>query len=87
MARLGKRSFLLFFHIPVWGCRGCQDPSISVTALGRFIVTRFKKRKVHEPTLIMRMVRAADPASRLWMRMCAMGFVQPLGRILQSARS
>ena len=41
MARLGKRSFLLFFHIPVGGC---QDPSISVTALGRFIVTRFKKR-------------------------------------------
>jgi hypothetical protein len=41
MARLGKRSFLLFFHIPVGGC---QDPSISVTALGRFIVTKFKKR-------------------------------------------
>jgi len=41
MARLGKRSFLLFFHIPVGGC---QDPSISITALGRFIVTRFKKR-------------------------------------------
>ena len=76
MARLGKRSFLLFFHIPVGGC---QDPSISVTALGRFIVTRFKKRKVHEPTLIIRMVQAADPASRLWMRMCAMGFVQTTG--------
>jgi hypothetical protein len=41
MARLGKRSFLLFFHIPVGGC---QDPSISITALGRFIVTRFKIR-------------------------------------------
>jgi hypothetical protein len=41
MARLGKRSFLLFFHIPVGGC---QDPSISITALGRFIVTRFKMR-------------------------------------------
>ncbi len=41
MARLGKRSFLLFFHIPVGGC---QDASICAAALGRFIVTRFKKR-------------------------------------------
>jgi hypothetical protein len=41
MARLGKRSFLLFFHIPVGGCK---DPSISITALGRFLVTRFKIR-------------------------------------------
>jgi hypothetical protein len=41
MARLGKHSFLLFFHIPVGGC---QDPSICTAALGRFIVTRFKKR-------------------------------------------
>ncbi|HZD12036.1 MAG TPA: hypothetical protein VE177_00755, partial [Candidatus Binatus sp.] len=38
MARLGKRSFLLFFHIPVGGC---QDPSISSCAAGRFGVTRF----------------------------------------------
>src|SRR6266446_10326904 len=41
MARLGKHSFLLFFHIPVGGC---QDPSICTAALGRFIVTRFKRR-------------------------------------------
>ena len=41
IARLGKHSFLLFFHIPVGGC---QDPSICVTALGRFIVTRFNMR-------------------------------------------
>src|SRR6266852_3697195 len=43
MARFGKRSFLLFFHIPVGGC---QDPSICTAALGRFIVTRFKRRLV-----------------------------------------
>jgi hypothetical protein len=41
MARLGKHNFLLFFHIPVGGC---QDPSICAAALGRFLVTRFKKR-------------------------------------------
>jgi len=41
MARFGKHSFLLFFHIPVGGC---QDPSICTAALGRFIVTRLKRR-------------------------------------------
>src|SRR3989442_13618082 len=43
MARLGKHSFLLFFHIPIGGC---QDPSICAAALGRFIVTKFKS---HDP--------------------------------------
>ena len=33
MARLGKRNFLMFFHIPVGGC---QDPSICTAAIGRF---------------------------------------------------
>jgi hypothetical protein len=41
MARLGNHSFLLFFHIPV---SGCQDPSICSAALGRFFVTRFRRR-------------------------------------------
>ena len=40
MARLGKHGFLLFFHIPVGGCK---DPSICSAALGRFFVTRFKR--------------------------------------------
>src|SRR3989441_5194316 len=44
MARLGKHSFLLFFHIPIGGC---QDPSICAAALGRFIVTKFKRQ--HPP--------------------------------------
>lgn len=41
MARLGKHSFPLFFHIPVGGC---QDPFICASALGRFLLTRFKRR-------------------------------------------
>ena len=40
-ARFGKRSGLLFFHIPVGGC---DDPSICNVALGQFRVARFRKR-------------------------------------------
>lgn len=38
MARLGRRNFLMFFHIPIGGC---QDPSICTAAFGRFGVARF----------------------------------------------
>ncbi|HEY4823116.1 MAG TPA: hypothetical protein VIH83_05485 [Candidatus Bathyarchaeia archaeon] len=41
MARLGKRNFLLFLHMPVGGC---QDPSICTAALGRFGVARLARR-------------------------------------------
>ncbi len=42
LARLGARSFLMFFHIPVGGC---QDPSICTAAVGTFVVARFRKKK------------------------------------------
>ena len=42
MARFGKRSFLLFFHIPVGGC---ADPSISSVCAGSFGVARFGRRR------------------------------------------
>ncbi len=41
MARLGHRSFLMFLHIPVGGC---QDPSISACAAGKFSVLRLRRR-------------------------------------------
>ncbi len=41
MARLGKRSLLFFFHIPIGGC---QDPSICAAALGQFSVGRLRRR-------------------------------------------
>ena len=40
MARLGRRSFLMFLHIPVGGC---QDPSISACVGGKFSVLRFRR--------------------------------------------
>ena len=40
MARLGKHSFLMFFHLPVGDC---QDPSICTAAAGRFAVARFRR--------------------------------------------
>jgi hypothetical protein len=40
LARIGKRSSLLFFHIPVGGC---QDPSICSVGMGRFRVARLRK--------------------------------------------
>jgi hypothetical protein len=42
LARLGTRSFLMFFHVPVGGC---QDPSICTAAIGRFSVARFRRKK------------------------------------------
>lgn len=42
LARLGTRSFFMFFHLPVGGC---QDPSICTAAIGRFAVARFRKKK------------------------------------------
>lgn len=42
LARLGTRSFLMFFHIPLGGC---QEPSICTAAIGRFAVARFRKKK------------------------------------------
>ena len=41
MARLGRRNFLMFFHIPVGGC---QDPSICTAAFGRFGVARLRRQ-------------------------------------------
>lgn len=41
LARLGTRSFLMFFHIPVGGCR---DPSVCMVA-GRFGVARFGQKR------------------------------------------
>ena len=40
-ARFGKHSSLLFFHIPVTGCR---DPSICNVGLGGFRVARLRKK-------------------------------------------
>ena len=42
LARLGSRSFFMFFHIPVGGCK---DPSICTAVAGRFAVARFRSRR------------------------------------------
>ena len=39
-ARFGSRNALMFFHLPVGGCK---DPSICNVAMGGFRVARFRK--------------------------------------------
>ena len=46
-ARLGSRSSLLFFHLPVGGCK---DPSICNVAMGGFRVARFRKHDAFNKT-------------------------------------
>lgn len=41
LARLASHSILLFFHIPVGGCK---DPSVCSVAMGRFGVARLRRR-------------------------------------------
>ena len=46
-ARLGSRSSLLFFHLPVGGCK---DPSICNVAMGGFRVARLRKHDAFNKT-------------------------------------
>ncbi len=41
-ARFGSHSALMFFHVPIGGCK---DPSICNVAMGQFRVARFRKQR------------------------------------------
>src|SRR2546427_7871376 len=74
MARLGKRSFLQFFHIPVGGC---QDPSICVTALGRFIVPGSRCDSPSHPNRLMVTEGTIHPQQKTRRMALATGPVRP----------